>query len=294
MLKAFVISDLHGSFPDGIREAVLREEPDVVLCCGDITPFRLRDAFFEHVYGTRKDDDHDKRLWDYIGKARYKAAVKKDVSDAHSVLASLDDLPFPVLFVPGNGDRAVWRREIREGNNYAESDWDWDWLEQSVMHEMTKDLLGVKDISYGADIIGDYVFIGYPTSSFPGEVQSDVYRRHRQWLDNAFRTFEWKKHEDKEVIFVCHNGPYDTETDMIKADDADERAKGHHYGSKLARRIVERYQPRVCVHGHIDEGRGKDSIGNTEIVNVGPGSEGCYGVITLDTGVDVNFLSRTR
>lgn len=286
MLKVFVLSDLHGEFPASLRDAILEEEPDVVVCCGDIMPFRLRDEFFKYMYGTRFDDD-DRCLWDHIGKPRYKSETVKDVADARSVLAGLDDLPFPVRFVPGNADRPFWEREVREENDYAESDWDWP--KQDFLGGFVDDLQGVKDISYGADIVGDYVLIGYPASSFPGEVQSDPYRRHRKWLDNVFRTFEWKKHRDKDVVFVCHNGPYETRTDLISGEGAADDARGEHYGSKLARRIVERYQPRLCVHGHIDEGRGQDTVEDTRVVNVGPGSEGCYGVVEIDEGVEITL-----
>lgn len=288
MLKLFVVSDLHGRFPDSLREAVLEEEPDAVVCCGDIAPFRLRDEFFEYMYGTRSDDS-EKRLWDYIGKARYKAETKKDVADARGVLAALDDLPFPVRFVPGNVDRTIWEQETSGEKSYPSTEW--DWVQQDFLHSFTEDLLGVKDVSYGADAIGNYVFIGYPVSNFPGDVQSDPYRRHRRWLDNAFGTFEWKKHRDKEVIFVCHNGPYETDTDLIESPDADDRVIEQHYGSKLARRIIERYQPRLCVHGHIEEGRGTDMIGDTKIVNVGEGRSGSHAVIEVVDDIDVSLRS---
>lgn len=282
MLKLFVLSDLHGVFPDDLRERIMDEEPDVVVCCGDVTPFRLRDEYFEHVYGS----DEDKPLWEYIGKKRFKAETRKDFADAHHVLGVLDDLPFPVRFVPGNVDRTIWEKEDTESSNHA-----WAWPDQDYLYPFLDDLLGVKDISYGADIIGDYVLIGYPLSSFPGRVQSDPYRRHRRWLDNAFKTFEWKKHEDKKVILVSHNGPYDTNTDMITSEDADESVQGEHYGSKLARRIVERYQPRLCVHGHIEEGRGTDIIGDTKIVNVGEGRSGSHAVIEVVDDVSVSLRS---
>jgi Icc-related predicted phosphoesterase len=176
---------------------------------------------------------------------------------------------------------------MRDENNYAASDWAWP--KQDFFHSSTEDLLGVKDISYGADIVGQYVFIGYPSSTFPRAVQSDAYRRHRRWLDNAFRTFEWKKHSDKDIVFVCHNGPHDTNTNLMTADDADERARGEHYGSKLARRSIERYQPRLCVHGHIEEGRGQAEIGETAVVNVGEGRSGSYGVSVINRTVSTTL-----
>lgn len=271
MLKAFVVSDLHGVLSEEMRRAVCDEEPDVVLCCGDVTPFRLREEYFEHVHGS------DEALWDVVGKRRYKAETVKDIADAHHVLAGLDDLPFPVRFVPGNNDHVRWSHELREDDPVEV---EWGWPQQDFLEGFLSDI-GVKDVSYGADIIGDYVVIGYPFSSSPGHVQSDVYRRHRAWLDNCFKVFEQKRHADKNVIFLCHNGPYNVATDVITSDEAPESVQGEHYGSKLARRIIDRYQPKVCVHGHIDEGRGEDVLGETRVVNVGSGKHGMYGVIEI-------------
>lgn len=58
---------------------------------------------------------------------------------------------------------------------------------------------------------------------------------------------------------------YETGTDLIKSRDADDRVIEEHYGSKLTRRIIERYQPRLCVYGHIEEGRGTDRIGKPQL-----------------------------
>lgn len=280
MLKAFVISDLHGGFPEALKEAIMEAEPDVVLCCGDVTPFRLRGAFFEHVYAAEEETT----LWEQVGRATYKGETKKDFADAHHVLATLDDLPFPARFIPGNVDRAVW---VDEDGESVDRDWAWPGVDR--IYPFTKDLLSVKDVSFGVDIVGDYGIIGYPSSSSPGKVQSDPYRRHRRWLDRAFNTFERMRHEDKTVIFMSHNGLYDTKTDLIDSDEAVDGVQGKHFGSKLGRRIVERYQPSVCVHGHIEEGRGRDRVGKTEVVNVGSGLGGSYAVITLDNGVSVEL-----
>jgi Icc-related predicted phosphoesterase len=74
---------------------------------------------------------------------------------------------------------------------------------------------------------------------------------------------------------------------LIKSRDADDRVIEEHYGSKLTRRIIERYQPRLCVHGHIEEGRGTDRIGKTAIVNVGEGRSGTYAVTKVDDDIGV-------
>ena len=48
-------------------------------------------------------------------------------------------------------------------------------------------------------------------------------------------------------------------------------------GSVAARRIIEKYQPVLAVHGHIHESGGERKIGKTLCIN--PGSEANHGIL---------------
>lgn len=63
------------------------------------------------------------------------------------------------------------------------------------------------------------------------------------------------------IILVSHTPPYDTAVDRIHS--------GRHVGSTAIRTIIERFQPALCVTGHIHEAKGEDIIDNTPIVNPG-------------------------
>lgn len=68
------------------------------------------------------------------------------------------------------------------------------------------------------------------------------------------------------TILVTHAPPYNTNLDMISPTK--------HVGSRAVRKIIERYQPIVSLHGHIHEsplisGSIRDRIGNTICVNPG-------------------------
>ena len=63
------------------------------------------------------------------------------------------------------------------------------------------------------------------------------------------------------VLLVSHAPPANTRIDMI--------FNGRHVGSTAVRRIIENYQPDICVTGHIHEAKGCDSIGPTTIYNPG-------------------------
>jgi len=63
------------------------------------------------------------------------------------------------------------------------------------------------------------------------------------------------------VILVTHTPPYGTRLDRLR--------NGRHVGSKAIRTIIEKYQPDLCITGHIHESKGFDDIGRTQLINPG-------------------------
>lgn len=79
-------------------------------------------------------------------------------------------------------------------------------------------------------------------------------------------------------IMICHTPPKDTATDAIRG--------GVHVGSSAVRNFILKYKPDVCVSGHIHESRGKDTVGNTLVLNAGMFGDGWYIEIIADkTGI---------
>ncbi|GAH46051.1 unnamed protein product, partial [marine sediment metagenome] len=62
-------------------------------------------------------------------------------------------------------------------------------------------------------------------------------------------------------LFVSHAPPFNTKVDMLQS--------GRHVGSTAVREFIEKYQPDLCVTGHIHEAKGEDYIGRTLIINPG-------------------------
>ena len=56
---------------------------------------------------------------------------------------------------------------------------------------------------------------------------------------------------------------------------------GVHAGLYETRAFVERYKPRLYMHGHIHEARGVDRLGDTVLVNPGPAAQGNYAWIEV-------------
>jgi len=85
-------------------------------------------------------------------------------------------------------------------------------------------------------------------------------------------------------IFNLHCPPYNTNLDLAPKLTRDLRPVViagqviyEHVGSKAVRRVIEKYQPLIGLHGHIHESGGMDRIGKTVVVN--PGSEYSEGVL---------------
>ena len=85
---------------------------------------------------------------------------------------------------------------------------------------------------------------------------------------NVSRLFDRAR---KPVIFMSHNVPYNTSLDMITNKESPRY--GYHYGSVLARDMIEQYQPLVCIGGHMHEHFNKEMLGKTTVINAGFGSQ---------------------
>ena len=82
------------------------------------------------------------------------------------------------------------------------------------------------------------------------------------------------------MVLITHQPPRETRNDL---------ARGGHVGSHSIRCFIEQHQPLICFTGHIHEGVGVDTIGETKIVNPGPLRHGGYAVAEI-TGGQVGAL----
>lgn len=85
-------------------------------------------------------------------------------------------------------------------------------------------------------------------------------------------------------ILITHAPPKDTDADKIK--------DGVHVGSESIRKIIEEYQPRLNLCGHIHEAKAFDMIENTVIANPGMLEHGYGTLIEIDNSNNIiaNFV----
>lgn len=81
------------------------------------------------------------------------------------------------------------------------------------------------------------------------------------------------------LILMAHQPPVDTKIDKLP--------NGTHVGSTAVRSFIEVHQPLVCFSGHIHEGVGIDSIGQTKLINPGPFKSGGYAYAEIGESLDL-------
>lgn len=103
-----------------------------------------------------------------------------------------------------------------------------------------------------------------PSEFSEGEIEGDL----------EYLVDEATKMEAQRLIVFSHVPPKNTK--------ADELPGGGHAGSSALRSIIDKYQPNLCVCGHIHEAKSMDFVGQTSIINVGPVRDGNFLVIEVN------------
>lgn len=266
-MKILAIGDFHGKFPVKLRK--LAKGVDLVVSIGDYCPFSYRKLWFKHCYGK------DVELWEVVGKKKVKELVAEDLAAGEKVLKVLNGLGVPVISVVGNLDNA------NLNDQYEESKWTrkngWTWYEQDFFSKIIKKYKNIQRFDYKSVKVGDVTFIGGFGHTAPGNVRSKAYKKYRMILDKLFKRFG-----KKSPLFVFHNMPYGCKLDKINVKNPDGRNVKGHYGSKLTRRIIDKYQPVLAIGGHIHENQGKCKIGKSLVINTGAAIDGKAAIIDFD------------
>lgn len=282
-MKILAIGDFHGKFSIKLIKKIKKENPDLIVSLGDYFPFIYRKIWFEHCYGKETE------LWEVIGKQKVKKLVEKDLKIGGRILKELNKMPIPVFTVIGNLDytNVVDVYDPKKTKKKKR----WRWYEQDFFSKIIKKYKNIKRFDYSYFKFKDFVFIGAFGHTFPGKVKSKNYKKYRAKLERLFKQFN-KENKKGKTIFVAHNVPYKTKVDKIKSKDAPKTVRGKHYGSKLIRRLIDKYHPILCIGGHIHESWGIQKLNKTLIINPGAAVEGRAAIIDTRNNkkVKVRFI----
>lgn len=100
-------------------------------------------------------------------------------------------------------------------------------------------------------------------------------------ISEAVSALYERMNSDRRVA-VVHQPPKDTELDL---------ADGEHVGSKEVRDMIKNKDFELFLTGHIHESRGRDNIGDTELINPGPVMEGYYGIAKFGDELNIEMKS---
>lgn len=256
ILKILIIGDLHGSIPQ-----IHLKDFDLLIAPGDFCGDKIRKYIKLHFNELEKGNIID---FEQICPIKTQEKLDKEsIEEGEKVLSFLNSINKPIILVPGNWDPTLYSDGIKKKEE--------KWMK---LLENKNNLI---DIEHKKTSLFGYDFIGHGSTSAPEILnQNEVEDSRDEKRYNYFKKINKKlntlfQKSLNPVIFISHNVPYNTTLDKIKSKNPS--LNGKHYGSKLARKLIERHQPLLCVGGHIHEGRGKTYIGNTVCINSGFGSD---------------------
>lgn len=264
-MKFLVVGDLHGQVPK-----IYSNDFDVIIAPGDFcSSDESRPLMFQNMKEQLKDPDYKKEWYDLVGKTKTKMIINRSLKAGRVILEKLNSLSNRVYVVPGNND---WVSDKKSG---------WPFLKINHYKTIKDGLSHIIDVHLRIKDAGDYQIIGYGISSSPEypQYKADLKRFSDSELIIKKRKYDrlFSKVDSlfakatKPVIFLSHNVPFKTSLDRI--DNPDSPRNGDHFGSLIAREIIEKYEPLLCIGGHMHEHFGKCKIGNTVCVNAGFGSD---------------------
>ncbi|MBS3091003.1 metallophosphoesterase [Candidatus Pacearchaeota archaeon] len=274
-MKILVIGDFHGKLHKKIKKLIKKEKPEVILSIGDYLPFHYRKLWFKHSFGT------DIELWQVIGKKRYKKIILRDLDEGEKVLKELNKFNIPVFTVLGNVDYPDSSDVMDE--ELPKNFWKWEYSRKAQFANRLRKYKNIRRIDYTFAKFRDFVFIGARGHSFPGRPGSKAFKKHKKILEKLFKKFK-KENKSKKVIFISHNVPFRTKLDIITDRKANKLVRSKHAGSKLIRKIIDKYHPILHLAGHVHEGRGFQKLGRTLCINCGDACKGQYALIDIKEG----------
>ena len=261
-MKILILGDLHGSIPE-----IHLKDFDAIIATGDFCPYdKLREYEFKAIKEKMKNPDSKKKWYEISGKKRARALTKEYMSKGRDVQKYLNSIGVPVYIIPGNTD-------------FASEEDDWKFLKQDKFKKLTKGLKNVLNVDHKLVDIGDYQIIGYGVSSGPEKpkykedlkrmTKDNIEKKEAKYKTESLKLSLLFKKATKPVIFLSHNVPFNTPIDKITNKESPRY--GYHYGSLIAREMIEKYKPLVCIGGHMHEHFDKCKIGKTVCINAGFG-----------------------
>lgn len=282
-MKLLIISDLHGHKP-----RIKDKDFDAIIVPGDVCSDKefkpVYRAWFRHL--KKENISADEYFKRHFTKKQLKGMDTRALQEGRKIMKYLDSFNKPVFFVPGNHDQSYGSTRIKNMDsssyNYRKAFYDF-WAGKMSNPKLTNGLKNVRDCQYKAHELDGITFVGYGLSSAPEDPAKKykmkkytneeykklkgAYEKIKKQLANEMK----KVKKGSPVVFISHNVPHGSKLDVIT--DKKSYAYKMHLGSTVADWFVKKYQPLICIGGHIHDHYGTAKDGKTTILNTGFGGK---------------------
>ncbi|HLD12002.1 MAG TPA: metallophosphoesterase [Candidatus Nanoarchaeia archaeon] len=262
MTTFLIVGDLHGNKP-----LIHYKKFDAIIAPGDFCSDKAREYMFAALKHNMTNPKNKKEWWEITGKKTAEWMIKKSMKDGRKILQWLNSFGKPVYIVPGNWDWTPNKEST------------WPYLKQDHYKKLIKGLPNIIDVYHKRLETEDYTIIGHGITSGPEYPQypEDIKRKTKKELATMKKNYTSTLKKlgafftgKKPIIFISHNVPFNTPLDKIKMKSSPRY--GYHYGSLIARTLIEQHQPLVCIGGHMHETHNQYVMGKTTAINAGFGA----------------------
>ncbi len=284
-MKLLIIGDLHGRKP-----IIKTKDFDAFVLVGDICDDRKIGKLYKKYFTLLKNPDFEMGFEEFayseIGKNKFLEYEKESLLVGRKILEHLDEFNKPIFMVGGNWDQSYGKTRIKnvDKSTYNRLRYFFEsCIGDKINPLLSKGIKNLKNCMIHNLEFGGINFVGYGLSSGPErvrkkykkEIGEEKYKHlmtlQKKLIDKLDSVYKNRKSKNVPTVFITHNVPYNTKLDKIK--DKKSYAYNKHVGSIIARDFCKKFQPAICVGGHVHEGRGKDKIGKTLVVNPGYGAK---------------------
>jgi Icc-related predicted phosphoesterase len=260
-MRFLIVGDLHGQIPN-----IYVKDFDAIIAPGDFCSDETKSFQFEALRERLKNPKSKVSWWSLAGEKKAKQYLNLSLKNGRKVLEHLNSFGKPVYIVPGN--------------------WDWTgdpgpaWLKKNHYPSLYRGLENIIDVYHARKSFSGYSLIGHGITAGPeypqyardkkGFTKKELAKKRMQYEKLYAKVGGLFKSAQQPIIYLSHNVPFNTPLDKI--NNPLSPRDGDHFGSLVSRKIIEKYQPIVCIGGHMHEHFDRCNIGKTVCINTGFGS----------------------
>ena len=269
-MKFLLIGDFHGRVHPKLKK-IKKLDFDYVLCNGDLPS---DGGSRRYIFKYWKELD-EKPLEEIIGKKKYNEIIKKSNKSEKKVLKFLNSFDEITYLVRGNFDL---EKSKRYKNPKLTS------LSRYVSKYKNIKLLDARAIKKKNFTLIAHSGYRFPTEkgkekmNFRHYTKAKIENKNKIWDKRLKRIFSKVSNFDNSILLV-HDPPLNH---LDKVLFKKSPMYGKNLGDEYYLKYIKRYQPAVCVCGHMHEHSQKTSkIGRTLVINPGEADKGQFAVLEL-------------